>query len=253
MNKKTVEYRDFINFDTLPSIWCPGCGNGLIFKAMAMAFAELGFSFSNTVVVSGIGCTARMAGYFNLDSINAIHGRALPIAEGIKRVQPQVHVVVISGDGDIASIGGNHLIHSSRRNIAITVIMNDNQIYGLTGGQASPTTPHGQKTLSTPLGNPFPPVNVQGIVTSQQHYFFGRSCVAFFPHLKETIKRALQWSGFSLVQVHSDCIENNGRRLGFKSAWDMLQSFKTMYTIVPQPKNQLAPHELGVITSEEKK
>ena len=126
---------------------------------------ELGWSYQNTIAVSGIGCSGRMAGYMNLDAIHTPHGRALTAAEAIKTARPDLNVIVLSGDGDLASIGGNHLLHTSRRNPDITVFCNDNEIYGLTGGQAGPTTPKGTKTITSPRGEPYPPLRLGRILT----------------------------------------------------------------------------------------
>ncbi len=138
-------YKELLKLRRFPHTWCPGCGIGAVLKNVAMAMKELGWDHKNTVAVSGIGCSGRMSGYMNLDAVHTPHGRALTAAETIKTVRPDLNVTVLSGDGDLASIGGNHLLHTSRRNVDITVFCNDNEIYGLTGGQAGPTTPQGNK------------------------------------------------------------------------------------------------------------
>src|SRR3970040_1343520 len=142
-------YLDMVKTERLPHVWCPGCGLGLILKQVAQVLKELNMDYTNTTVVSGVGCTGRMSGYLDLDGVYTLHGRTVPVAEAIKTVNPDLNVVVISGDGDLGSIGGNHLLHAIRRNPNITVVCNNNEVYGLTGGQAGPTTPKGTSTVST--------------------------------------------------------------------------------------------------------
>ena len=158
-----LDYKKNLKLDLFPTIWCPGCGIGTIMIELAMVLDEMAMDESNTIVVTGIGCTGRMGGYMKYESVYTLHGRTLPVAEAIKTVRPEMHVIVVAGDGDTASIGGNHLIHAIRRNAQLTVLCNNNEIYGLTGGQTGPTTPTGTKTLSSPAGNPNTPINLQGL------------------------------------------------------------------------------------------
>jgi 2-oxoglutarate ferredoxin oxidoreductase subunit beta len=159
-------YKDRLKLDLFPTIWCPGCGIGTIMIMLAMVLDEMKLDERNTVIVTGIGCTGRMGGYLKHEAVYTLHGRTLPVAEAIKTVRPEMNVIVVAGDGDTASIGGNHLIHTIRRNAPVTVLCNNNEIYGLTGGQTGPTTPTGTKTLSSPGGNPNTPINLQGLVRS---------------------------------------------------------------------------------------
>ena len=129
--------------DRLPHIWCPGCGHGILMRAIAVAIEDLNIDKDKVCIVSGIGCSSRAAGYMDFNTIHTTHGRALAFATGIKLANPDLHVIVISGDGDATAIGGNHFIHACRRNIDITTIVFNNNIYGMTGGQYSPTTPTG--------------------------------------------------------------------------------------------------------------
>ena len=144
-----LDYKKNLKLDLFPTIWCPGCGIGTIMMQLAMVLDEMAMDESNTIVVTGIGCTGRMGGYMKYESVYTLHGRTMPVAEAIKTVRPEMHVIVVAGDGDTASIGGNHLIHAIRRNARLTVLCNNNEIYGLTGGQTGPTTPTGTKTLSS--------------------------------------------------------------------------------------------------------
>jgi 2-oxoglutarate ferredoxin oxidoreductase subunit beta len=215
-----------------------------------MVLKELGWSNQNTIAVSGIGCSGRMSGYMNLDAIHTPHGRALTAAEAIKTVRPDLNVLVLSGDGDLASIGGNHLLHTSRRNSDITVFCNDNEIYGLTGGQAGPTTPKGTKTLTSPRGEPYLPLRLGRILTQQAPYFYARTTVYHLNHFKTCIREALLWKGFSFVDIISDCIELNGRRLGFKTAHQMFKWFDERFHIVEGEKDHLSEDELGIAKAE---
>jgi 2-oxoglutarate ferredoxin oxidoreductase subunit beta len=239
-------YKDLLKMRRYPHTWCPGCGIGAVLKNVAMALKEMGWSYQNTVAVSGIGCSGRMAGYMNLDAGHTPHGRALTAAETIKMVRPDLNVVVLSGDGDLASIGGNHLLHTSRRNPDITVFCNDNEIYGLTGGQAGPTTPKGTKTITSPRGEAYAPLRLGHILTQQAPYFYARTTVYHLSHLKTCIQEALLWKGFSFVDIISDCIELNGRRLGFKTAYQMFKWFDERFHIVEGVRDHLAEDELGI-------
>lgn len=239
-------YKELIKMRRYPTTWCPGCGIGAVMKNVAMALREIGWNHQNTAVVSGIGCSGRMASYMNLDAVHAPHGRALTAAEAIKTVRPDLHVIVLSGDGDLASIGGNHLLHTSRRNPQITVFCNDNEIYGLTGGQAGPTTPKGTKTLTSPRGERYRPLRLGRILTQEPPYFYARTTVYHLNHFQACIREALQWKGFSFVDIISDCIELNGRRLGFRTAHQMFKWFDERFHVVDGPKDRLEENELGI-------
>jgi len=243
-------YKNLLKMHRYPHTWCPGCGIGAVMKNVAMALSELGWNHQNTAVVSGIGCSGRMASYMNFDAVHTPHGRALTAAETIKTVRPDLNVIVLSGDGDLASIGGNHLLHTSRRNADITVFCNDNEIYGLTGGQAGPTTPKGTKTITSPRGIPYSPLRLGRILTHQVPYFYARTSVYHLNHFRACIREALQWKGFSFVDIISDCIELNGRRLGFKTAHQMFKWFDERFHILEGIRDHLAEDELGIAKAE---
>lgn len=243
-------YKELLKLSRYPHTWCPGCGIGALLKNVAMVMKELGWNFQNTSVVSGIGCSGRMAGYMNLDAVHTPHGRAITAAEAIKTVRPDLNVVVLSGDGDLGAIGGNHLLHTSRRNPDITVFCNDNEIYGLTGGQAGPTTPKGTKTVTSPRGEHYEPLRFNRLLTIQPPYFYARTTVYHLNHLKTCIREALLYKGFSFVDVISDCIELNGRRLGFKTAHQMFKWFDERFHIVEGVRDHLKDDELGIAKRE---
>src|SRR5512145_832294 len=150
----------YLRMERMPSIWCPGCGIGTTVNCFARALDESKIPLDNLAVVSGIGCTGRVAGYMNVDCFHTTHGRALPFATGLHLARPDMKVVVVSGDGDLVAIGGNHLIHAARRNVDLTVICVNNFNYGMTGGQAGPTTPLDGRTTTTPFGNSEHPFNL---------------------------------------------------------------------------------------------
>jgi 2-oxoglutarate ferredoxin oxidoreductase subunit beta len=231
----------------MPTNWCPGCAIGTVFKQTAFALADMELAAGDLTVVSGIGCSGRAAGYFDVDSVHSTHGRAIPVAEGIKRANPRLKVIVFSGDGDLVGIGGNHLLHASRRDIDLAVICINNGIYGMTGGQLAPTTPAGTKTLTSPHGSAYAPLNIQGIVTSNRRHWYARASAFHVAHLQRVVREAIEWPGFAFIEVMGFCIENSGRRLGFKSGHEMLTALKRDYKPRPGPDGLLADNELGVV------
>jgi 2-oxoglutarate ferredoxin oxidoreductase subunit beta len=242
-----MTYKDRLKLELFPTIWCPGCGIGTIMMQLAIVLDEMGLNERNTIIVTGIGCTGRMGGYLKHEAVYTLHGRTLPVAEAIKTVRPVMNVIVVAGDGDTASIGGNHLIHSIRRNAPVTVLCNNNEIYGLTGGQTGPTTPNGTKTLSSPGGNPNTPINLQGIVRSSPHALYAKTTVYHQLHMRNVIREAIEWPGFSFVDITSQCIENNGRRIGFASANEMLTFYRKTYKRAPKDAEKLNAFEIGVV------
>jgi 2-oxoglutarate ferredoxin oxidoreductase subunit beta len=240
-------YKKHLKVELFPTIWCPGCGIGTIMMQLAIVLDEMGLDETNTVIVTGIGCTGRMGSYLKYESVYTLHGRTLPVAEAIKTFRPELNVIVVAGDGDTASIGGNHLIHTIRRNANVTVLCNNNEIYGLTGGQTGPTTPTGTKTLSSPIGNPNTPINLQGIVRSSAHALYAKTTVYHQQHMRNVIREAIDWDGFSFVDITSQCIENNGRRIGFASANEMLTFYRKTYKRASKGAETLGEHEIGVL------
>jgi len=229
-------------------IWCPGCGLHIIYRAMIKTFKNFGWTNKDVAVISGIGCTGRGAGYFNLDTAHTTHGRSLCVAEGLKLGNPDLNVVVLSGDGDLFGIGGNHLLHVARRNTNITVICNSNKIYGMTGGQMSPETPKGAVTATTPKGAPYNPIHSQKIVTANDDYFYGRASITDMKQMQEILTEAINWQGFSFVNVQSICPTNYGRRAGFKNASEMMQVLDERITKQTNPEI-LEENQLGFVHS----
>jgi 2-oxoglutarate ferredoxin oxidoreductase subunit beta len=245
-----MTFKDYIRWERMPTTWCPGCAIGTVFKQLTFVLADMAVPPDELVVVSGIGCSGRAAGYFNADSVHTTHGRAIPVAEGIKLANERLKVIVFSGDGDLAGIGGNHLLHASRRDVDLTVICINNAIYGMTGGQMAPTTPTGQKTLTSPEGAPYQPVNLQGLITSNRRHWFARGSAFQVLGLQKLIREAVEWKGFSFVEVMAFCIENAGRRTGFKNGYEMLLKLKEDYKTVLNPEGPLKERELGVMKND---
>jgi len=194
---------------TRPPIWCPGCGNYAILEAIKRALAELDIPNEMVVVVSGIGCSAQLPHFLKVYGIHGIHGRALPVATGVKLANPNLTVIAVGGDGDGYGIGGNHLIHAARRNIDVTYIVSNNQVYGLTTGQAAPTTLRGVKTKSTPYGAPDYPFNPMLIALAAGATFVARGFSGDVKHLTWIIKEAIRHKGFAIVDVLSPCVTFN--------------------------------------------
>ena len=202
----------YLRTERLPHIWCPGCGIGTTVNCFANALDTSGLDLDKVVVVSGIGCTGRVAGYTNLDSFHTTHGRAIPFATGLKLANPELKVVVYSGDGDLLAIGGNHFIHAARRNLDMTVILVNNFIYGMTGGQVAPTTPLTATASTTPYGNFEQPFNLPYLAESSGAVYVARWTSYHVRYVSKAIKEALAKKGFSFVEILAPCPTLYSRR-----------------------------------------
>lgn len=200
----------YMRKSALPTIFCPGCGHGTVLNCFLRAVDQLDI-FNTLGLVSGIGCSSWTPVFVNTDVMHTVHGRALAFATGLKVSNPKLDVIVFTGDGDCAGIGGNHLIHAARRNIDMTVFMLDNGIYGMTGGQVSPTTPADAKSQTTPYGNPEPPLDVCALVVSAGATHVARYTTAQPHTLISGIKKAIAHKGFSFVHIISQCPTQTGR------------------------------------------
>jgi 2-oxoglutarate ferredoxin oxidoreductase subunit beta len=201
----------YLRKDKLPHIWCPGCGHGTILNSFVRAFDKSGLDQDKTVVISGIGCSGRATGYLNFDSLHTTHGRAIAFATGVKMANPALNVVVMTGDGDGAAIGGNHLIHAARRNIDLTVILFNNQIYGMTGGQFSPMTPEGANATTAPYGNIDRNFDLCQLTEAAGATFTARGATFNPRKLSDIIKKALLHKGFSFVESFTQCPVRYGK------------------------------------------
>ena len=195
----------YVREERMPHIWCPGCGLGVVVNCFLRGLLKSRLALDKVCVVSGIGCTGRAAGYINLDSFHTTHGRAIPFATGLKLANPELKVVVISGDGDLVAIGGNHLIHAARRNIDMTVLCVNNFIYGMTGGQLGPTTPLAARTTTSVRGNIEEPFNIPYLVAASGAVYVARWTTAQVLRLEKAITEALLKTGFSLVEIIASC------------------------------------------------
>jgi 2-oxoglutarate ferredoxin oxidoreductase subunit beta len=213
MNATTVTDIQFKPGDyksDLKPVWCPGCGDFGVLSALYRALAKVGVAPENTVVLSGIGCSSRLPGYVKTYGFNGVHGRALTLATGVKVARPDLTVIAVGGDGDGLAIGGNHLMHACRRNLDVTYILMDNEIYGLTKGQVAPTTPTGDKTKSTFWGNPEPSVDPCELAMSCGATWVARGFSGDLKFLVELVEGALRHHGFAFLNVMSPCVTWRG-------------------------------------------
>ncbi|HXF70518.1 MAG TPA: thiamine pyrophosphate-dependent enzyme [Thermoflexus sp.] len=243
---------DLIRRDRMPHIWCPGCGIGIVMRCYAQAILESGIPVERHVVVSGIGCTARVPGYMNLDSYHATHGRPIPFAIGLKLVKPELMVTVFSGDGDLAAIGGNHLIHAARRNVDIKVICINNFNYGMTGGQVGPTTPVGAKTTTTPYGNPEHPFNLPYLMAAAGAVFVSRWTALHVRQIKEDILYSFRKPGFTFIEVLAPCPVGFGRPNDIEDGVEEMRIYRRRSQLVYRVPDEVPWEALEVDLREER-
>jgi len=226
-----------------PSLWCPGCGVGIFLGALLRAIDKSGYTKDQIVLVSGIGCSGRISTYVDFNTLHSTHGRALTFATGIKLVKPELKVIVIMGDGDAVAIGGNHFIHAARRNIEITAIVLNNNVYGMTGGQLSPTTPLEMKTTTSPYGNLENPFDICKLAEGAGSVFVARSAVYHVRLTEKLISKALKKRGFSILEIISQCPVQYGRRAGLNSAVEMME-WQRDNTVTDEKAQGLSEEEL---------
>ena len=233
------DYSKYLRNEKLPHIWCPGCGHGIVLKSLIRAVAKTGWEKEDIAVVSGIGCASRLPGYVDFNTLHTAHGRALSFATGIKHSNPKLHVIVVAGDGDGLAIGGNHFIHACRRNIDLTLIVFNNGIYGMTGGQYSPTTHHGDITATSPYGHLEPAFDVVDLAKGSGATFVARGTSYHVPQLDNYIYKALTHKGFSVVDVAEACYTTHGRKNKnrFKNNIEMLKYQKEHAISIEKAKN----------------
>lgn len=221
MPSKLVE--KYFRTEHLPHIWCPGCGNGIVTRSIIKAIDNLGIDPNDCCIVSGIGCSARASGYLDFNTMHTTHGRALAFATGIKLASPELHVIVITGDGDSSAIGGNHLIHAARRNIDITTIVYNNNTYGMTGGQYSPTTPTGDKGTTAPFGNIDANFDLCELTKAAGATYVSRSTI-YSPNMITTqVEEGIKNKGFSFIEALTICPTYYGRKNKKGEAVDMMK------------------------------
>lgn len=216
------DIRDYLRTELLPHFMCPGCGHGIALRALLWAVHERGIPKDRLAVVSGIGCSGRVGAYIDANTFHVTHGRPLAFATGLALARPDLEVLVITGDGDCLAIGGNHLIHACRRNLNLTCLMFNNEIYGMTGGQVSPTTSGDRLTTTTPYGNSEPAFDACALAAAAGAGFVGRGMTLQTPALKSLIAEAIAHRGFSFVEILSDCTEIFGRKNDLGSSPEMI-------------------------------
>jgi len=225
MNEERHPMEPLLRMDRMPHIWCPSCGIGTAVTAFLAALEKSKLPLDKVCVVSGIGCAGRVAGYVKLDSFHVTHGRPIPFATGLKLANPELKVVVFSGDGDLVAIGGNHLIHAARRNIDITVICVNNFNYAMTGGQVGPTTPLTANASTAPYGNFEHPFNLPYLVESCGAVYVARWTALHVRRLTNSITEALLKKGFSFIEVIAPCATLYARRNRLGTGLDLMKFY----------------------------
>ena len=245
---------DYIRQRFFPHLWCSGCGHGIVLNGLIRAVEKLGMSRNELVMVSGIGCSSRISGYMDFHTLHTIHGRALAFATGVKLSKPELNVIVPMGDGDALSIGGNHFIHAARRNIAITAIVMNNRIYGMTGGQYSPLTGPGMLATTAPYTNIDQGFDVVEMATAAGATFVARTTTYHVQQMADIIRAAILHDGFSVVEVMSQCPTYFGRKNKMGSAVDMMKRMKATTVPIGSAKKAENPEliERGIFVQKEK-
>lgn len=209
-----------------PHVFCAGCGHGIVLGSLIRSIHGLGLKKDEVCVVAGIGCSGRLAAYVDFNTVHTTHGRALTFATGIKMAKPNMHVIVVMGDGDSMAIGGNHLIHAARRNIGVTALILNNNIYGMTGGQCSPTTPSGSFSMTTPLGQMEQSFDCVELCSAAKANYVARGTVFHVKKLDQMIMDGISNPGFGVVEILTPCHTQYGRKNKFKTPVDMYKMLK---------------------------
>jgi len=231
-----------------PHVWCPGCGNGIILGALIRAISRTGYEKDEMVLVSGIGCSGRMTVYADFNTLHTTHGRALTFATGVKLANPKLQVIVIMGDGDATAIGGNHFIHAARRNLNLTALIVNNSIYGMTGGQYSPTTPYGALATTSLYGNIEHAFSIAELAVTAGAAFVARGTVYHAGLLDKLIEQAIRKRGFSVVEAISHCHTQYGRRNRMGGAVEMLRWQKEAAISVEKAAKLTEEERAGKVT-----
>lgn len=247
----TVE--KYIRERFFPHMWCAGCGHGIVLNCLIRAIAKLGLSKNEIVMVSGIGCSSRISGYVDFHTLHTLHGRALAFATGVKLSKPELNVIVPMGDGDALAIGGNHFIHAARRNIAMTALVMNNRIYGMTGGQYSPLSGYGTMATTAPFSNIDQGFDVVALATAAGATFVARTTTYHVQQMIDIIQQAVLHEGFSVVEIFSQCPTYFGRKNKLGSAVEMMKRFKEGTTLIGSKAKAKDPEliERGVFVQKE--
>ncbi|MCR4288401.1 MAG: 2-oxoacid:ferredoxin oxidoreductase subunit beta [Deltaproteobacteria bacterium] len=238
------DYDRYLRPNKLPHIWCPGCGHGIVLKAMLRAIHQSGIEKNDICMVSGIGCSSRTPGYVDFNTLHTLHGRAMAFATGVKFANPKMKVIVVTGDGDALAIGGNHFIHACRRNIDMTVLVFTNATYGMTGGQYSPTTPLDAIATTSRYGNIEPPFDTCEMAKASGATFVARGTAYHTLDLEKTIYEAIMHKGTSVVDIIDACPTYFGRANKFKSATHMMEVIEKDGTVNVKQAEKLPPEKV---------
>ena len=246
--------RDYIRERFMPHIWCPGCGHGVVMNNLLRAIENMNLNKNDIVVVTGIGCSARISGYLDCHTLHTIHGRALAFATGVKLSRPELKIIVPMGDGDALSIGGNHFIHAALRNIDITAIIMNNSIYGMTGGQFSPLSGKGDRATTAPFGKIYDSFDIVRLAKGAGASFVARTTTYHVKSIQDILQKAIAHKGFSVVEILSQCPTYYGRKNKKGSAVDMLKTYRDKTVPIGSKKLETNPCliERGIFMDEER-
>ena len=226
-----------------PHMWCPGCGNGIMLGALVRAIDRVGYEKDDIVLISGIGCSGRLPVYVDFNTLHTTHGRALTFATGVKLAKPRLKVIVVMGDGDAVAIGGNHFIHAARRNIDLTAIIVNNNTYGMTGGQYSPTTPFGMRTTTSPYTHIEHSFMISELAVTAGAAFVARGTVYHAKMLDTLLEKGLRKQGFAVVEVISHCHTQYGKLNKLGGAVEMLQ-WQKEHAVMVDKVAEMSPDQL---------
>ena len=244
--------KEYIRQRFMPHLWCPGCGHGIVMNNLIRAIENLGLKKNDIVMVTGIGCSSRISGYLDFHTLHTIHGRALAFATGVKLSRPELTLIVPMGDGDAVAIGGNHFIHAARRNINITAIIMNNNIYGMTGGQFSPLSGYGKMATTAPFGNIDEAFDIVRLAKAAGASFVARTTTYHVTAMIKILEEAIEHKGFSVVEILSQCPTYLGRKNKMGDAVDILNHFKAHTTSIGSQKKKENPEliERGIFIKE---
>jgi len=241
-----MDYLKYLRGNKMPHIWCDGCGNGIILKSIFRIIDKLGWDKNNIALISGIGCSGRTPGYVDANTLHTTHGRAIAYATGLKLANPKLNVIVVSGDGDATAIGGNHFIHAARRNLDINLIVFNNYIYGMTGGQCSPTTPTKHMASTAPFGNPDASFDISRLAEAAGASYVARSTVYHTARMDKYIEQAFCKKGFCVVEVLTTCPTSYGKmNKGFGRTGNEMLLYQKENTISLEKSKTLSEKELN--------
>jgi 2-oxoglutarate ferredoxin oxidoreductase subunit beta len=239
----------YLRYDKkFPHVWCPGCGNGIVMGALLRAIYKLELDKDEVVMASGIGCSGRMPTYLDFNTLHTTHGRALTFATGVKLANPSLTVMAVMGDGDATGIGGNHFIHAARRNLNLTAIIINNNIYGMTGGQYSPTTPFGSRTTTSLYGHIEHAFSIAELAVTAGSSFVARATVYHADLITSLLAQAISKEGFAVVEIISNCHVHYGKKNNLGGAVEMVKSFRDNAVTVTKAAKLSADELEGKIT-----